>query len=188
MAVANKLKTFRTKANGSVKWKIIANDAIVTSKLLYGLETANITNSQMKKLDTFQLKGLRRILKMTTTCINRENTDETVYKTAEENQEKKITKLSERYMLKRARLLGHIIRASEDDPLKQIPMTDKRPWLPSERRIGLPRQDWFEQTYNYVWREILKKAEPTIKWKKDSNLPAIEIINTVNNSAINRGF
>ena len=41
--------------------------ACVVSKLLYGLDTANLTNSHLKRLDAFQLKGLRQIMKIETT-------------------------------------------------------------------------------------------------------------------------
>lgn len=188
MAVANRLKSFLLKANATTKWKIRAYDAIVVSKLLYGLETTNLTACQAKKLDTFQLKCLRRIMNLTTTFINRENTNEKVYKLAEALSGKPIMKLSTKYNIRRSKLLGHIIRADEEDPLKIVSLENDRPWLPEKRRIGLPRQDWFEETYNFTWKHILKRPEPTVKWAKDSNSAAIHIIQEVNRSARDRVF
>ena len=60
-------------------------------------ETMNLTKGQMRRLDTFQLKGIRRILNLTTTFINRENTNEKIYQIAEERSKKKIPRISERY-------------------------------------------------------------------------------------------
>jgi len=45
------------------------------SKFLYGLESAQISDTLLAKLDTFQLKGFRKILRMDTTYINRTNTN-----------------------------------------------------------------------------------------------------------------
>ena len=56
--------------------------ATITTKLCYALETLYLTSAQRTKLNAFQLKGLRRILKMDTTYINRENTNRKVYKAA----------------------------------------------------------------------------------------------------------
>ena len=147
MAVANRLKTFLLKANATVKWKIRAYDAIVVSKLLYGLDTAYLSASEVKQFDTFQLKGFRRIMHITTTFIIRENTNDKVYRLAEEMAGKKIKTLSERYNIKRAKLFGHIMRADDEDPLRVVSQENDRPWLLNKRRIGLPIQNWFEETY-----------------------------------------
>ena len=50
-------------------------DAVIRSKLLYGLDTAQLNEPELKRLDQVQLKAIRKILKLTTTCINRSNTD-----------------------------------------------------------------------------------------------------------------
>ena len=52
------------------------------SKLLYSLEALQPTEAAASKLDTFQLKGLRKILKMSTTYIDRANTNHEVYRRA----------------------------------------------------------------------------------------------------------
>ena len=61
-------------------------DAIVRSKLMYGLESAHLTQTLKEKIDIFQRKGLRQILKIPTTYgqmtagKNRSNTNENVLK------------------------------------------------------------------------------------------------------------
>ena len=39
--------------NATTKWQIIIYDAIIRSKLLYGLETVQLTQSMKKELDAF---------------------------------------------------------------------------------------------------------------------------------------
>ena len=59
-------------------------DAVVRSKVIYGLESIQLTESVKNRLDTFQLKGLRKILRMDTTFVNSENTSESVFHAAEQ--------------------------------------------------------------------------------------------------------
>ena len=68
------------KAKGAPqKWQIIVYDAVIRSKLLYGLETVQLTDAMYKKFDAFQLRGLRNMLKIETTFINRANSNKAVY-------------------------------------------------------------------------------------------------------------
>ena len=66
------------------KWQLLMYDAVIKSKLLYSLETIHLTQSLRKKVDAFDLRGLRRILKLTTTFIDRRNTNTRVYELASE--------------------------------------------------------------------------------------------------------
>jgi hypothetical protein len=58
--------------------------ATITTKLCYALETLYLTRAQRTKINAFQLKGLRRILKMDTTYIDRAKTNRKVYEAATE--------------------------------------------------------------------------------------------------------
>ena len=62
MMTLNKLDTFWRHSNCPTKFKIIALDAVIRSKLLYGLDTAQINEAQMQRLDLLQLKALRKYL------------------------------------------------------------------------------------------------------------------------------
>ena len=53
-------------------------------KIIYGLETMEPTAGVNNMLDSFHLKGLRKILEMKTTFIDRANTNERVYQKAQE--------------------------------------------------------------------------------------------------------
>eukprot|EP00972_Heterocapsa_arctica_P080433 11853521-Heterocapsa_arctica.AAC.1 len=57
-----KLNTFWTKSPSSTKWTLRVYDAVIVSKLLHGLEALSLTESDRKKVDAFQFRGLRKIL------------------------------------------------------------------------------------------------------------------------------
>ena len=56
------LDTFWKKTNCDNKWEIKVFNAVVLTKLIYGLEIVQGTESQFHKLDDFQMKGLRKYL------------------------------------------------------------------------------------------------------------------------------
>ena len=57
-------------------------NAVIRTKLLYGLETLELPTSQISRLEAFQLKGFRKILKMVTTFVDRNNTNDEVFRRA----------------------------------------------------------------------------------------------------------
>ena len=65
--------------------KIIALDAVIRAKLLYGIDSAQLNEGDLKRLDLFQLKALRKILRLNTTFIDRRNTNQKVFDLANEN-------------------------------------------------------------------------------------------------------
>ena len=82
MPILKRLDLFWKQARVPTKWKIQVFNAVCVSKLLYSLEALQPTEAAASKLDTFQLKGLRKILKMSTTYIDRTNTNHEVYRRA----------------------------------------------------------------------------------------------------------
>ena len=56
------------------------------------------------------------------------------------------------------RLLGHVIRANQDDPLRQVSfMPGTINVLPVEsKRAGHPKQDWIYETKKLVWHQVLE--------------------------------
>ena len=75
MTVLKRLDVYWKEANPSIKQKKIVYDAVIRSKLLYGLESASLNETIKRSLDTFQMKGVRKILKRKTTYVDREQTD-----------------------------------------------------------------------------------------------------------------
>ena len=83
MPTLKKLDVFWNKAKCNKQWKILVLNAVIMSKLTYGLETIEPTTAVNEMLNTLQLKGLRQILDMTTTYVEQESTNENVYQKAE---------------------------------------------------------------------------------------------------------
>ena len=83
MPILKKLDIFWSKTKCCNAWKIQVLNAVVVSKLIYGLETLELTEGVANMLNTTQLKGLRKILNMKTTFVDRANTYEVVYKKAQ---------------------------------------------------------------------------------------------------------
>ena len=57
-----KMAPFWKDSQLGVKYKIIVYDAVIRSKIVYGLESARLTDALKFKLKAFQLRGLRQIL------------------------------------------------------------------------------------------------------------------------------
>eukprot|EP00959_Pyramimonas_sp_CCMP1952_P213798 4473558-Pyramimonas_sp.AAC.1 len=85
MGVWKKLGLLFKSSDCSVRRKLQVFSAILRSKLMCGLELAQLTESSRQRLDTFQLKGLRQILEITTTCVDTQHSSAYVYPRANEN-------------------------------------------------------------------------------------------------------
>ena len=81
VGMANKLQLFWSKANTTIKWKLRVLDAVLLSKLMYGLDTMQLTKNELQKLDSFQMKMLRRILSVPPTFVDRQWTNQKVLDT-----------------------------------------------------------------------------------------------------------
>ena len=66
----------------SKKRKLQVWNAVIRSKLTYGLVTIQINKDKEAKIDALQLKGIRRILQCKTTYIDRRNTNRRLRKEA----------------------------------------------------------------------------------------------------------
>ena len=146
----DKLNVFWRKSNCPQKIKLDVYGAAIRSKLVYGLEAVHLSQSVLNKFDVFQLKGLRKILGLTTTYINRTNTSKKVFEDANaiknpnNVQGKNIKAFSTYVSQKQEALVKHTVRASADDPLRQctfdpdvaVPIAD------DNRRTGRPRCKW----------------------------------------------
>ena len=62
-----RLGEFWKHADCSLRFKLGVYDAVIRSKLVNGLESVQVNDALKKKIDTFQLKGLRQILGLKTT-------------------------------------------------------------------------------------------------------------------------
>ena len=125
-------------------------DAVVRSKLVYGLDVTRLPYHVLQKLDAFQLKGLRKILKMDTTFVKRSNTNQRVFKWANKEKNKNnipgknVKPFSEYITDKQQALVKHIARLDDSDPLRQCTFEPGsiRPFIVTNRRVGRPRGIW----------------------------------------------
>ena len=281
-----RLHVYWRATNASKKWQLLAYDAIIKSKLLYGLETAQVGKGDLKKIDAFQLRGLRQILgkkhtywdrgatnqvlfdmasriisernKNTTTAGNSSHTKkskttegdthsgwgshiledlQTSIQTAEDKKiraekdlyrddgealsangtlkgrtgdtknpnqtgdaethkadnyqrgedehdtlthdiealrmlwvkedscwdtaavfgehRKRLRPFSEDYKYRKMRLMGHIIRADNSDPMRKVTFRENtiQEWACDKRRVGRPRDQWTEATKQAIWKK-----------------------------------
>ena len=117
---------------------------------MYGLEGTQLPSYLSKKLDVFQLKGLRKILGWKTTFVDRSLTNERVLEAASEINNpkhipgKNIKKFSHYVLNKQRALLKHTIRAPPEDPLRQCTFeaTTNVPIRLDNLRVGRPRDKW----------------------------------------------
>ena len=163
------LDLFWKKAKVSLKWKLEVYNAVVVSKLIYGLETLQFNNSTFNKINTFQMKGLRKIMNIPPTFIDRSTTDDMVFNICNEEIAKnskskyptKVIRLSEILKRKRLTLLGHVIRCENTDPMrKSVFRSDTTALVNFEsekQRGGHPRMRWIDETMKDAWECIRKK-------------------------------
>ncbi len=166
------LELFWKHVRCDMRWKMQVYNAVVISKLTYGLETLQFTKNQGGVLDSFQMKGLRKIMNIKPTFIDRSITNEEVLRLANEHcqttalhqqgPKNKIKPVTEIIQQRRVTLLGHIIRSNPQDPMHQVTFANDEiethaPW---RRRVGRPRLKWIEETMKEAWSQIASNFEP----------------------------
>ena len=156
-ATANKLKIFWQKAQTDIKWKLQVLDAIIRSKLLYGIECIQLTQADQDRIDAYQMKGIRRILNIPPTSIDRAWTNRAALEKATEEAGKPIKSFSSSWRKQKFKLLGHLLRAEVTDPLHQVTFEGdtKFPRLAIRRRAGRPRDNWLVNTMKEAYKEFI---------------------------------
>ena len=169
MCIMKKLDIFWKHTDNPKKWKIIVYNAIIRTKLMYGLESAQLNDSIKQYLDTFQVKGLRKILELEHTYINRDNTNKKVYEDAEHEmnigntgKRKPLVKISEYYDIQRRKFISQLIHQKEtDDP--RINITFNKDTLQineyNTKRIGRPKFAWWTFALDELWRTFQTSNE-----------------------------
>ena len=161
VATCRRMKLFWNKANTSVKWKIQVFNAIVRSKLLYGLEAIQLTQTEISKLNAFQNRSLRRILKIPPTFIDRSYSNQRMYEEIRDQHGCKFEHFGETWRTAKIRLLGHLLRTSRDDPLYQVTFAADglHPRETIFRRPGRPKQDWLIETYRDAYKRMYENMQ-----------------------------
>ena len=120
-AVLNKLHHFWKHSNCPSRFKLNVFHAVIRSKLVYSLEAVQLTPALLGKLNALQFKGLRKILNIEHTYINRANTNVSILQTASSHKNpsgkpnKNIRPFSEYVQDKQESLLKHTVRIDRQD-------------------------------------------------------------------------
>lgn len=175
--VLSKLNEFWLRSSCPHNFKITVFDAVVRSKLVYGLEGVHLPKSVCAKLDAFQLKGLRKILGMQTTFMNRSNTNQKVFQMASriknpsQAPNRDVRSFSNYVQSKQRALLKHTIRAPDSDPLRQCTFlaSSSTPILTENRRVGRPRDKWAYSIMEGYYTEMGWGGKTDFKqhWKRE---------------------
>lgn len=178
-----KLDTFWRHSDCPERFKLLALDAVIRSKVLYGLESAELGAATLDKLDVFQLKGLRKILRMDTTYVNRQNTNKVVFETAngkirEQGGRTELHKFRTAYKNAKTKRVINVIKAGRDDPQNQITFeTGLKAWNHANERIGAPRIKWANEAVKLLWEQVREtKSPPRTTQAYNPNSPGQERI------------
>jgi hypothetical protein len=191
MATWRLLDVFFIYGNATCKFKMLVWDVVIRSKLLYGLESAQLTEAAKKRLDTFHLKGLGKILGMTTTYIDRANSNAQVYAKAAEqaNQArtgplKPVLPISQVFENNKIRLLVKTILKDQNDPQKAITFFDHNLKLRDTgiKRADRPRTNWHRETMHNYWKLLGDFFDPSKKWTI-LNLDLLDHVSTIRAAA-----
>ena len=181
-AAWRKLQEFWKKGTPTRRNKLLYYDALISSKLVYGLKTLALTDEHLDKLNAFFYKGLRQIMQYKTTYVVRENTNARlmtlVNKELRRSEEgKQFITVKERIKRESIELLGDIIRRAKDDPIRQVLLLEDELNLPGRNRVGRPKSNWAILNMERAWAlpEVgnLGPPETTFDYKRSEHLDTI---------------
>ena len=158
-----------------MQFKIQVADAVLRSKLLYGIESAQLNEPEQRRLEVFQLKVLRKMLQMKTTYVNRLNTNEKVFQAANEQKKAELSKktvvpFKQAYKKSRLQLLSQVILDKESQLHKIIFATPTNNTTQNNlatqeylnRKVGRPKNRWLDYALADMWEEVQEKHA---EWK-----------------------
>ena len=175
-----KLQIFWRRSNCPISYKIIALDAVVRSKLIYGTDSMQLNIPDLRRMEKFHLQAMRKILKWDTTFINRDNTNIKIFQevnlridntTKEINtirkqqnkkpkKAKKITPFGDFYLKMKLKRIEKTINSNEE--IHNMTFDDKlAARIPPARKQGRPKFKWAERALIEYWNEI-RKDIPTM--------------------------
>ena len=122
----------------SRKRKLKLYESLIESKLLYGLPCGCLNVADRRRLDGFQARCLRQILKVPPAYYSR-------ISNAAVLRQATLTKASTLLLRRQLAILGRILRCTSDSPLRTtsfiggtlVPATSQ-----FVRRVGRPRREW----------------------------------------------
>ena len=116
------------------------------------------TRGAQNRIDACQQKGIRRILKIPPTFEDRSWTNDKVIETASLALGRPLRIFSEVWRSAKFRLLGHLLRAEVEDPMRQV-VFKQESWIPRapiKLRVGKPRDQWVVETMTEAFDEVMQ--------------------------------
>ena len=104
------------------KWKLRVFDAVVLAVLFYGLDSIVLTKALRDRIDNFHTKCIRHILKIQAAYYSKVCNKQVLNEASLllHGKEGKIQPASKTIGDRAITLLGHIIRADEQDQMRQV--------------------------------------------------------------------
>ena len=148
----------------TVSRKIEIFQAVVVSKLLYGLSSAWLNKNDVRRLKGFGCRCLREVLRIKPSFVSRVS-NESVIKEAQQVP-------LDKQLLKQQRLFyGKVARLPASSPLRKV--TFSTGLLPATahyiRRIGRPRNEWASMLHRHatlVSPRFEQLIHSKIEWRK----------------------
>ena len=71
---------------------------------------------------------------------------------------KAIERYSEAYQKRKLRLFGHVVRAEDEDPMRQVALEKStiKNKAAVKRRVGKPKLDWVHENIKNAWKQLRK--------------------------------
>ena len=160
---ARRLDLLWGRSRASIKWGIRVYDAVIVARLMYGLTSIPLSKADANKIDAFQTKGFRKILKVKHPCWSRISDKKLLEmandKLGNEQDKNCLTKLSSRLIERHIVLFAHTIRLEGHDPLKIIARDEAGNRVRSDfRRTGRPRTKWYDTARNHAIKELIEEG------------------------------
>ena len=140
------LVTVWKHANISRAHKVCIFNACVVQKLLYCLHTLHLSKAELRKIDGFQARCLRKILNIQHAYFSRVS-NKTVYEKAGAQP------LSMTLLERQLRLFGEVASKDDEDPMRACvfePHTVQPRKCPGIRKRGRPRQTWAKMVHAHA--------------------------------------
>ena len=171
MITLNKLHIFFYNSDNTVTRKMQMFNAIIRAKLMYGLETVVMNTRVKHMLDAFQLKCLRKILKVPTTYIDRQFSNDNVRtqinNRLKEAKKKPMETLTAFHQRTRIHYLAKLIHKGHREPGTAVTMDPVTLAAidHGKKRVGKPRLNWYQVTMQDLWQEVRKDhPSPSVRF------------------------
>ena len=139
------MQLFWRQRNNSRQFTLIVFNAVIRSKLLYGLGSAPLNKQLQDGLDVFHFQGLRDIFGIPTTYVDRTCTNEYVYATATQQYHSTVHKLSVEYNFEVLQTLLPLLQEDGDPTPRHLTYAENRqPVVPPLRTQGGPKRAWLD--------------------------------------------